>query len=381
MKKGIIIGAGIGGLSTAIALMQKGIDIEIYEQSEQLKEVGAGLWVAPNGLKVFEKLGISKEIISKGIELNKISVVDLNGISISEIDGKLIQKKHRFKTVAIHRAELQKILLAKIPMDKIKMNKIFKSYYQKEQTITAFFEDGSSIEADFLICADGIHSAARKQFRSSLQFRYSGQTCWRFVSEFDLPENKSDEMFEIWSYKKGLRVGYSKINEKEIYVYITNHERPGIVDIPNKIKENLIQLTTEFPSIVQEMILTANEETIIRNDLYDFKPIQKWTDQRFALLGDAAHATTPNLGQGACQAIEDAYVLANELNSIQSIPDALLSYERKRMIKAHFITQTSWTFSQITNTSGFFKKLIISALRFTPKTINDKQLDKIYSID
>jgi 2-polyprenyl-6-methoxyphenol hydroxylase-like FAD-dependent oxidoreductase len=381
MKKGVIIGAGIGGLTTAIALMKKGVDVVICEQAPKINEVGAGLWVAPNGLKVFDQLGISAEMITAGKELDKISVVDLKGKPISEINGNEIQLKHKFKTLAIHRAQLQKILVSKIPSDKIFLDKKFKSYQQNENSITATFEDGSSLEADFLICADGIKSKARQQFQSALDLRYSGQTCWRFVSEFDLPEKEDAEMFEIWSSQKGLRIGYSKINDKQVYVYITNFEPSGGADNSTTIKENLIKLTSDFPKIVKEMILSAKEENIIRNDLFDFKPIQKWTDQRFALIGDAAHATTPNLGQGACQAIEDAYVLANELSAKDSISDAFTSYEKKRIKKATYITQTSWTFARITNTSGILKKLIIGTLRLTPKSINDKQLDKIYSLD
>src|SRR6185503_4330194 len=100
MRKGIIIGGGIGGLSTAIALLKKGIQVDVYEQSAEIKEVGAGVWVAPNGLKVFSRLGIADEIMKAGRPLNKINAVDLNYKPISVIDGDKIAAKHGFKTVA-----------------------------------------------------------------------------------------------------------------------------------------------------------------------------------------------------------------------------------------------------------------------------------------
>ena len=113
----------------------------------------------------------------------------------------------------------------------------------------------------------------------------------------------------------------------------------------------------------------------------DIIPLPKWVDGRVALLGDAAHATTPNLGQGACQAIEDAFVLANEIFVSNDIKSALKSYENKRIKKATYITKTSWQFAQITNTTGFIKYLLKQIVRMTPKFVFNKQLDKIYSLD
>src|SRR4029453_12832775 len=156
-----IIGAGIGGLTTAIALAQKGIETTIYEQASEINEIGAGIWVAPNGLKIFSKLGLASEIIEAGKILEKISVVDLNQNPISVIDGAKIQAKHNFKTVAIHRGIFQKILYNQINNDKIILGKRFKSYSQINNKVIIEFEDGSKSESDFLILADGIKSNGR----------------------------------------------------------------------------------------------------------------------------------------------------------------------------------------------------------------------------
>lgn len=341
MKKGIIIGAGIGGLTTAIALAQKGIETVIYEQAHELNEIGAGIWVAPNGLKVFSKLGLVEDIIKSGQTLDTIILTDTKGKDISVIDNNEIKAKHNFKTVAIHRATLQKILLNKIDKTKIVLGKRFSSYSQANENVEVSFEDGSKINGDFLILSDGIKSNGRLQINSDLNLRYSNQTCWRFVTDFEYPKNEDGKMYEIWGNKKGLRVGYSQINSKQVYVYITNFEKTGLKDDVTKLKQNLLQLCDEFPAIVKQMILKAETESIIRNDIYDFKPIPNWIDKNVALLGDAAHATTPNLGQGACQAIEDAYVIAEELVSTNNIHIGLLNYQNRRIKKATFITNTS----------------------------------------
>lgn len=292
-----------------MALAKRGITVEIYEQAPEIKEVGAGIWVAPNGLKVYQELGIAKDIIAAGKLLEKISVVDLKYKPISVIDGKRIEAKHQFKTVAIQRATLQKILASYIHPENINLNKKFKAYQHSDNSIIAAFEDGTTVEADFLIIADGIKSNGRLQIHPHLDLRYSGQTCWRFVSDIDLPRPEEANMYEIWANRKGLRVGYSKINERAVYVFITNFEKAGGKDSLGTVKEYLISLCVDFPDIVKQMIASVHPKEILRTDLFDFKPISWWVDRRAVLIGDAAHATTPNLGQGACQAIEEPMLL------------------------------------------------------------------------
>jgi 2-polyprenyl-6-methoxyphenol hydroxylase-like FAD-dependent oxidoreductase len=378
MKKGIIIGAGIGGLTAAIALLQKGIDVRIYEQACEMNEVGAGIWIAPNGLKVLEELGLSDEVIYSGNALTRISIIDLKEKPISVIETARLTLKYKFTTIALHRAKLQKILASHIPADKIHFGTKFDSYRQSGRSVTAQFADGTSAEADFLICADGIRSNGRLQLHSRLNLRYSGQTCWRFVTDFELPKQEEGNMYEIWSDRKGLRVGYSKINEKQIYVFITNYEKAGNKDNIRTIIADLQTLCADFPSIVKRLIDAADKERIIRTDLFDCKPIGPWTQQRVALMGDAAHATTPNLGQGACQAIEDAYTISQQLNLNEDIDTAFRNFEAKRRKKASYITKTSWQFSKLTNTSGLTKTILKTLIRMTPASVSGRQLDKIY---
>jgi 2-polyprenyl-6-methoxyphenol hydroxylase-like FAD-dependent oxidoreductase len=381
MPKGMIIGAGIGGLTTAIALAQKRIETKVFEQASVLTEIGAGIWVAPNGLKVYEKLELANDIIEAGRTLEKISVVDIKQNPISVIDGEKVRAKHGFKTVAIHRGKLQQVLLSKIPKENLVLGKRFKSYSQASNKVIAEFEDGSRYETDFLIIADGIKSNGRLQLNSDSHLRYSGQSCWRFVTEFEYPKAEDGNMYEIWSNKKGLRVGYSQINSKQVYVFITNYEKAGGKDSYGALKQNLLQLCNDFPEIVKEMIRKTDAEKIIRTDLFDFKPISRWVDRNVALLGDAAHATTPNLGQGACQAIEDAFVIAEQLALNSECDLAFANYQRKRIAKAKFVTTRSWQFCQITNTTGLTKSILKTLLRATPGSINERQLNKIYSLD
>jgi 2-polyprenyl-6-methoxyphenol hydroxylase-like FAD-dependent oxidoreductase len=142
----------------------------------------------------------------------------------------------------------------------------------------------------------------------------------------------------------------------------------------------LLGICKPFSKTLIDLIESVDEKEIIQSDLYDFKPLKKWIDGRVVIIGDAAHATTPNLGQGACQAIEDAWFLAEQLSSTNNINTSLLNFQNKRIEKTAFITNTSWLFSQMTNTSGWMKTIVKFSLRFTPDIINKKQLDKIYTV-
>jgi len=380
MRKGIIIGAGIGGLTTAIALAKKGIGVTLFQETNDIKENGEGIFVPPNGMKVFEKLGLSNQIKQCGKALNKINIVDLNYKPLFIIDGNEIEKKHQFKTIALHRATLQKILKDNVPSDSIVLNKKFKSYRQSEKRIIAEFTDGSSVDGDFLICAEDIDSNGGFQFNNKPNLSYSGQTCWHFITDFTFPKREDGNMYEIWAKSKGLRVGYTQINEKQVYVFITNYQKAGGKDNTETLKLDLLGLCSDFPGMVEQMIFASNPNNVIRTDLYYHNSINNWVDKRFVLIGDSVHTTTLNLGQCACQSIEDAYMISEELSLSNDVETCLSNYQQKRIKKASFIRKVSCKYTKLTNTSGFTKSIIKSLLRITPDAINNKQLDKIYSI-
>ena len=377
--KGIIIGGGIGGLTTAIALKQKGIDAKIYEQTNEMTPAGAGLFVASNALNVFHRLGMADEIVSAGKEFTKVDILDTKNNVISSIDCEYVKRKFGKGNFSIHRGELQRILIEKLPPTCLITGKVFEKYNQDENEVEVYFTDGTVEKADFLIAADGIHSKARKQMFPNQNLRFANQTCWRFVTNFTLPNPKYAQ--EIWANEKGLRVGFSQINQHQVYCYITIKESKGGKDDQNNIKEKLLSLCSDFQPFVKEIVQNLNPKEVLRNDIYDFSPISNWQDKKVILLGDAAHATTPNLGQGACQAIEDAYVIADCLAKAKNVESAFNQYQNIRIKKAHYITNTSWLLGKVSNTSGFLKKIVMFLMASTPKSINQKQFDMIYQLN
>ncbi|RAJ06660.1 2-polyprenyl-6-methoxyphenol hydroxylase-like FAD-dependent oxidoreductase [Chitinophaga skermanii] len=379
MKRAIIVGGGIGGLTTAIALQQKGIESTVYEQAPVLAPVGAGITLASNALNIYDLLGIAQPVVDQGIYLKSARILNQNGGLLSRLPYEELKSTYKWGAVAIHRAALQQVLVNAISGQHIQTGKVFQRYEQHAHDATVYFEDGTSDTAEYVIFADGIKSKGRQQMHPGIQPRFSGQTCWRFISPYQLPTPQREDVFEMWAKQKGLRVGYAPINGQEIYGYITTFAAANGQDDPAHVKEKLLDIVAVFPPVVRELMAATPLDKIMRNDLYDIKPFNGWSKGNVVLMGDAAHATMPNLGQGACQAIESAYVLAQCI--AQHHPAAAYAlYEKMRKPKATFITNTSDLINKITNTSGLMKSVVLQFMKWDLTNYQAKQMDKMLSI-
>jgi 2-polyprenyl-6-methoxyphenol hydroxylase-like FAD-dependent oxidoreductase len=379
--KAVIIGGGIGGLMTGITLINKGLEIEIYERAPEIAEVGAGIWMAPNALNILKKYGLAEKVISEGKSLRKALIQDLHGYTVLENNFEKLSSQYGFTTTAIHRGRLQKILYDEIPKNKIFTNKECMGVLARENNIEANFADGTSASGDILIAADGIHSNIRRQLYPYVTERYARQLCCRFLAPFTLPEGEIDNMIEIWGNDKGLRCGYSYIDSGRVYVYITIYQKNNTSKAPRFNKAVLLNICRTFPTVVKQLIEAADEGNFIYDYLCDLPLSEPWVKDHIVLMGDAAHASTPNLGQGACQAIEDAYALGLCLGGKDSVESSLKRYESKRTKKAKFIRDASWKLSQVTNLDGWKKSLAKKLLHLLPASIQKQQADKMLSID
>jgi 2-polyprenyl-6-methoxyphenol hydroxylase-like FAD-dependent oxidoreductase len=387
-----IIGGGIGGLTTAIALQQKGFSVKIYEAAPVIREVGAGLWIAANAINIFEKLGIAEDIKKAGNQLETSILGDHLGMPMTKVDFKKIISSYGNGTTAIHRAKLQAILMSHVEKGSIEIDKRLKKIENTvdagnpdafgKGSIKVHFEDGTTSESDILIGSDGIHSQVREHLFGNIPLRYSNQTCWRGIAKMRLDDTKNGS--ELWGTKSGLRSSYSQINDEEVYWYITKKEKEGTRIPTSEVKDYLLDLVSEFQSDIQKVIQNTDNQAIIQNDLSDLTPLKSWHKGNIVLMGDAAHATTPNLGQGACQAIEDAYVLADCLasNFIPSVSQAFLQYEKIRMEKANFVVKTSMQIASLNNIGGAIGyRLRNGLMRMIPASVGEKQFDYLFKLN
>ncbi len=339
MKKIIIIGAGIGGLCTAIALQQYGFEVKVYEKVKKLGEVGAGLTLWSNAIKVLRTLGVADAVINAGSKLTRSQIRANNGETLFDARADEMEIKYGEPAVAIHRADLHEILINALKPGTLRLDMNCAKFEQDDEKVTVHFENGESDSADVLIGADGIHSVVRKQMFPEIQLRYSGYTAWRGVVE---TENEAALGLTSESWGMGARFGIVRVDKKRIYWFATNNQAMGERATGEQKKSKLLNIFNKWHRPIDHLLDATPAEIILQNDICDIAPFASWTNGRVTLLGDAAHATTPNMGQGACMAIESAYVLARSLKADSDYRSALKRYESDRHERTAWITNTSW---------------------------------------
>jgi 2-polyprenyl-6-methoxyphenol hydroxylase-like FAD-dependent oxidoreductase len=380
MSKVLIVGSGIGGLTAALAFHQKGWDVAVYEAAPELRPVGKGIWVPTNAMQVLNKLGLAASVAEVGCPLDTIQVRTKSGTVLSTFDLGPVKAQYGHTTISIHRAALIGILSAGLPTGTLHLGKRFSRFESSPDQVVAYFEDGSAATGDLLVGADGICSVVREQLFPGVQLRYSGQTCYRGISEMKLPSALSNTCWEVWGGR--YRFGFSSIGHGQVYWFAPVNALAGANIQTSEIAVQLADWYADFPSPIPEIIRASSISDVIRTDLFDFPPIPRWCEGRAVVIGDAAHAMTPNLGQGGAQAIEDALVLAEELIRTDSIAQALGRFERSRMPRVKWVANTAWRLGRLAHVQNpLARRLRDLALRWTPERVNRKQLDRLYRRD
>lgn len=369
-----IIGAGIGGLTMGLIMKQKEIPFVLYESTAKIKPVGAGIVMANNAMQIFRKAGIHQKIENAGQKVTTMKITDERLRSISTIQLSGYESKYGVHNVAIHRANLQNILAQEIGPENIQLSKRLSSITKEEQYVLCF-EDGTSALSESIIAADGIRSTVRNQLFHTGTIRDTKQICWRGVCSGKLTEKYHHEAYEAWG--KGKRFGFVKINEEQIYWYAVVNS--SLIQSENTA---LTDIFGEFHSDITDFIAQTPVSSVYQSPIIDLKPVSQWVSGNACLIGDAAHATTPNMGQGACQAIEDAYVLGELLGKGLSIKDSFIQYQQMRLKKAHTIVNNSWMLGKIAHLENSIGvKIRNTLMKITPPSANYKQLDNIFNID
>ncbi len=377
-KKFAVIGAGIAGLTTALAFERKGIDYQVFEKAPELNEVGAGIWLAPNALQVLNSLNILKQVQESGNTIDRITLCKNDLSPLTDIDQDFTISTFGFSTIATHRARLQKILFDQIPRRKIQLNKEFIAYeIVNNEKLNVRFGDNTTIETDFLIGADGINSKVRMQLFPNSAIRYSGQTCWRGIANIKLDQEYHHRGMELWGNQ--IRFGISRISEGKVYWFAVALDKRNQKDHVGSTKQKLLRMFCSFHPMIKDIITATPQESMIRNDIIDLKPLKKWYKKKACLIGDAGHATTPNMGQGGAQAIEDAFYLSSIIEQ-QPSEAAFELFHQKRRKKVNSIVKQSWATGKMSHWK-YGRSLRNLILKNIPKKFTERKMVELYRIE
>jgi salicylate hydroxylase len=344
MTRVAIIGGGIGGLTAARALCRRGIEVAIYESAPELREIGAGVALGPNAMKVLRSLGLEDEV--RAIAGRWDWAVTRNGKT-----GRAISKTSREQQASsfgsagatAHRADLLDVLSHSVASELVTLGARCIAVEPDGPVAVARFEDGSEVDADLIIGADGIHSAVRASLFGPDAPRFTGKICYRSVVPVAAVPGEAPPQENVqWLGPHGTIVLYPVRRDELINVvchyddegyrhesWVSRCERAEVLERYRDWHESLLR------------VFSAGE-VWYKWALYDRDPIPRWTRGRVSVLGDAAHPMLPYLGQGACQAIEDGCVLAAALVAEPDDPVAALAlYERSRRPRASQVVLAS----------------------------------------
>ena len=369
-RTAIIIGGGVGGLCTAIALRRMGITATVYERAEMLGDVGAGLVIAANAIRALRRLGLADQAIAAGSLITRTQIRTQDGQTLAETDMRNYETQFGAPTIAIHRAALHKVLLSALPDGAVHLGAACSRVEQDENGVTAQFADGSEARADCLIGADGVRSVIRRQLFPQVNLRYSGYTAWR-GAVISQDEAALGITSETWG--RGYRFGIVRMDAERIYWFATANTPQGVTYAPAEQKELLLKIFGGWHHPIRHLLEATPAEVILHNDIADFAPLKQWSVGRVTLLGDAAHATTPNMGQGACMAIESADVLAQCLGQTEDIAAAFHTYQTRRQPRTAFITNQSW---QIGRMAQLENPLLCAARNWVVKTFSQRTMTR-----
>lgn len=341
-KKILVIGGGIGGAATALALHRAGFEPVLYERISQMREVGAGVAIWANATHVLRELGVLEDALREGDVITNYQFFSQTGKELVN----LRVDRHEVPAIGIHRADLQALLWQKLPKQTAVLGQAFEQFEQVGTKVRAHFAGGLVDEGDALIGADGLRSRVRSLLfcrdvpaERLYQPIYRGMTAYRALTDYVPDTYKPGYICEFIG--SGKAFGFLAIGKGRMYWYAASKASEGQPDAPVGRKRELQEMFQDWPEPIPELIAATEEASILKNDLYDRVPIEQWSKQNITLLGDAAHPTLPTMGQGACMAIEDALVVTKCLLQQADPAVAFRQYESLRLARTKSIVKQS----------------------------------------
>ncbi|MDS7967471.1 FAD-dependent urate hydroxylase HpxO [Acinetobacter sp. V117_2] len=332
----VIIGAGMGGLTTGIALKKFGHQVRIFEQTEKILPVGAAISLWSNGVKCLNYLGLTEKIAKLGGQMDDLAYVDgLTGDVMTQFSLLPLIEEVGQRPYPVARADLQNMLMDEFGRDQIYLGKKMVSLEDNTDYVEVHFADSSSTHADLLIGADGTHSLTRAYVLGhQVQRRYAGYVNWNGLVE--ISEDLAPAQQWTTYVGEGKRASLMPVADGKFYFFLDVPLPAGLDNNRDEYKQLLKQYFADWCQPVQQLIERLDPQKTNRVEIHDIEPFAQFYKGRVVILGDAAHSTTPDIGQGGCQAMEDAIYLARSLQiNTLGLEDALRRYQNKRNERAN----------------------------------------------
>ena len=349
-KRIAIIGAGIGGMTAAVTLAQKGIQVSVFEQAPELSEVGAGITITPNATKGLIHLGLGQEMKKVGMAhtLQGVRHFKTGDMIVPLERGEKMLEKYGAYQFQAHRADVHNVLIDKFKLnhaDSIYVDHQLTDLKEQADTVELNFSNSQKYEFDFVIGADGNRSTVRKIIIGDDDPKFAGYVAWRgLVPTKDLSETDFDECGSSAFIAPGRVFARYLVRNNELYNYVaflaTDQWAEEGWSIPSEV-DIVLDIFSDYNQQVKNIISATPPEELFKWGIFTREPVSRWSTDKITLLGDAAHPIEPFMGQGASLAIEDGVVLGRIIETASSTKEIISRYESSRIERAHFVTEHS----------------------------------------
>jgi 2-polyprenyl-6-methoxyphenol hydroxylase-like FAD-dependent oxidoreductase len=335
----VIVGAGVGGLCAAIALRRFGLGVVVLERAAELREVGAGILLWPNAIRVLRQLEVGAAVEEAGAVATQAGLHSSRGDPLGTGLVEELAARVDAPLVVVHRGLLQAILLAALDQDVLRLGQECVGVTQDAAGVTVRLADGGTEQGDLVVGADGLHSRIRAVLVGDGPPRYSGYTAWRGVVPLD--RSLADRLRPGESWGRGGLFGVARLGGNQAYWWASARTGEGAGGSPAQEKAAVERRFGVWHDPIPELIDATLEQAIVRGGLYERPPLPRWSAGRVGLLGDAAHPMLASFGQGACQAIEDAAALGEAVGAGPDVTLALQAYGARRAPRAAVVVRRS----------------------------------------